>query len=55
MHFIERIVQMSKHFGYAYQREARVAFRAKQPGRAALLPEYLTIGSMIDDAELIGC
>jgi hypothetical protein len=48
-----RIPQMSKHFGYSYQREVRIAFRAKRPLRTTLQPEYLTVGSMADYAELV--
>ncbi len=50
-----RVPEMSKHFGYSYQREVRIAFRAKQPIRTTLQPEYLKIGSMTDYAELVGC
>ena len=49
-----RIPEMSKHFGYAYQREVRVAFRDRQLIRTALQPRFLTIGSMTDYAELVG-
>jgi hypothetical protein len=48
-----QIPQMSKHFGYSYQREVRIAFRAKQQLRTELHPEFLTIGSMGDYAELV--
>jgi hypothetical protein len=47
------VPEMSKHFGYAYQREVRIAFRSKQPVRAGLQPELLKIGSLSDYAELI--
>jgi hypothetical protein len=48
-----RVPEMAKHFGYSYQREVRIAFRSKQTIQTALQPEYLTIGSMADYAELI--
>jgi hypothetical protein len=48
-----RIPELSKHFGYSYQREVRIAFRAKRRVRTTLQPEYLKIGSMTDYAELI--
>jgi hypothetical protein len=47
------VPEMSKHFGYTYQREARIAFRSKQPVRTGLLPEFLKIGSLSDYAELV--
>lgn len=49
-----RVPEMSKHFGYSYQREVRIAFRAKQRVATTLQPEFLTIGSMTDYAELVG-
>jgi hypothetical protein len=48
-----RVAEMSKHFGYTYQREVRIAFRAKAPV-PSVLPVFLTIGPMTDFAELIG-
>lgn len=48
-----KVAEMSKHFGYAYQREVRIAFRSKQAVSAGLQPEFLKIGSMTDYAELI--
>lgn len=48
-----QILEMSKHFGYAYQREVRIAFRSKKPVYGALQPEYLKIGSMNDYADLV--
>lgn len=44
---------MAKHFGYAYQREVRIALRAKQAIRAALEPIHISIGAMTDYAELL--
>ena len=48
-----RVAEMSKHFGYAYQREVRIAFRPKHPVRRGLEPEFLKIGPMSDYAELV--
>jgi hypothetical protein len=48
-----KVPEMSKHFGYTYQREVRIAFRSKQSVHAALQPEFLKIGPMTDYAELI--
>lgn len=47
------VPEMLKHFRYAYQREVRIAFRSKQSLRTTLEPEFLTIGSMSEYAELI--
>lgn len=49
-----RVPEMSKHFGYSYQREVRIAFRARQRVRTTLQPEYLKIGSMTGYAESVG-
>jgi hypothetical protein len=48
-----KVPEMSKHFGYAYQREVRIAFRSKRSIRAGLQPEFLKIGPMTDYAQLI--
>lgn len=48
-----RVHEMSKHFGYAYQREVRIVLRAKRRPRADLGPEFLDIGPMTDYAELV--
>lgn len=48
-----RVHQMSKHFGYAYQREVRIVMEALRPQRQALEPEFLNIGPMDDYAELL--
>lgn len=45
--------ELSKHFGYSYQREVRIALRAKRRPRSSLQPEFLTIGAMTDYAELL--
>lgn len=45
--------EMAKHFGYAYQKEARIVFRPRQKPSAALEPVHLTIGSMRDYADLV--
>jgi hypothetical protein len=47
------IPEMSKHFGYSYQREVRIALRTKCRPPIGLQPELLTIGSMTDYAELV--
>jgi len=48
-----RVPEMSKHFGYGYQREVRIAFKAKGPIKSALEPVFLKIGPMNDFAELL--
>lgn len=48
-----RVHQMSKHFGYAYQREVRIVMEAFRTPRQALQPEFLDIGPMGDYAELL--
>ncbi|MFN3780052.1 MAG: hypothetical protein ACT6R7_11010 [Brevundimonas aurantiaca] len=45
--------EMSKPFGYAYQREYRIVFRCPKTLRAPLAPEFLEIGPMADYAELL--
>lgn len=48
-----RVHEMSKHFGYAYQREVRVILRTKHQIRTKLEPEFLDIGPMTDYAEMV--
>lgn len=48
-----RVHQMSKHFGYAYQREVRIVMEAYNMPRQPLEPEFLDIGPMDDYAELL--
>lgn len=48
-----KVPEMSKYFGYAYQREVRIAFRTRQRLLADLQPEFLKIGPMTDYAELV--
>jgi len=48
-----RTPEMSKHFGYSYQREVRVAMLARRRPTTDLQPEFLTIGPMTDYAELL--
>jgi hypothetical protein len=48
-----KIPEMSKQFGYAYQREVRIVLGAKIMPRVALQPEFLNVGSMIEYAELV--
>lgn len=45
--------EMSKHFGYAYQREIRIVLRAKRQPRGSLQPEFLDIGPMMEYADLV--
>jgi len=47
------VPEMGKHFGYAYQREVRIAFRSKTPLRGPLAPVFLKIGPITDFAELL--
>ena len=47
------IPEMSKHFGYSYQREYRIAFSATKKTKGPLQPRYITIGPMADYAELL--
>jgi hypothetical protein len=44
--------EMSKPFGYSYQREVRIVMQAKRRPSEALQPEFLDIGPMDDYAEL---
>ncbi|WP_136658786.1 hypothetical protein [Nitratireductor sp. XY-223] len=48
-----RVHQMSKHFGYAYQREVRIVMEALRTPRQTLQPEFFDIGPMGDYAELL--
>lgn len=48
-----RVHQMSKHFGYAYQREVRVVMEAYRSPKHPLEPEFLDIGPMDDYANLL--
>jgi len=48
-----RVHQMSKHFGYAYQREVRIVLEAYDMPRQPLQPEFFEIGPMNDYAELL--
>lgn len=45
--------EMSKPFGYAYQREVRIVMQATRRPRQTLEPEFLDIGPMDDYAELL--
>jgi hypothetical protein len=45
--------EICKHFGYAYQREVRIAFRSIGDVRAPLEPVFLKIGPITDFAELL--
>lgn len=48
-----KVHEMSKHFGYSYQREVRIVLRATRRPWLALEPEFLDIGPMTDYAELV--
>ena len=47
------IPEMGKHFGYAYQREYRIAFKSNSHIKYGLEPLNIKIGSMVSFAELI--
>lgn len=47
------VPQMSKHFGYSYQREVRIAFIATRRLTMTLQPQFINIGSMSEYAELV--
>ena len=48
-----RVPEMAKHFGYAYQKETRIVFRAPKRLSKPLEPVNLNIGSMRDYADLV--
>lgn len=48
-----RVHQMSKHFGYAYQREVRIVMEALRRPHQSLQPEFFDIGAMNDYTELL--
>ena len=48
-----QIPEMAKHFGYAYQKEFRIAFRPPTRVALNLEPVFLSIGSMTKYADLI--
>ena len=48
-----KVPEMAKHFGYAYQKEVRVAFRPRRGISLNLEPMFLSIGSMTDYADLV--
>jgi hypothetical protein len=48
-----KIPEMAKHFGYAYQKEFRIAFRPRRPISTNLEPLFLSVGSMKDYADLV--
>jgi hypothetical protein len=45
--------EMTKHFGYSYQREYRIAFKPTSHIKGPLAPEFITIGPMSGYAELL--
>lgn len=48
-----KIPEMAKHFGYAYQKEVRVAFRPRFRLTTPLKPLHLSIGPMSEYADLL--
>lgn len=48
-----KVPEMAKHFGYAYQKEVRVAFRPRRRVVANLEPLFMSVGSMTDYADLV--
>lgn len=48
-----RVPEMAKHFGYAYQKEVRIAFRPRQKPTTPLEPLFLSIGPMTDYADMV--
>lgn len=48
-----RVPEMTKHFGYSYQREHRIIFRPLRRSTEQLQPEFYEIGSMQDYAILL--
>jgi hypothetical protein len=47
------VPEMAKHFGYAYQKEVRVAFRPRRKPTTPLEPLFLSIGPMTDYADMV--
>ena len=47
------VPQMAKHFGYAYQREVRVAFRPRRKLSTSLEPLFLSIGPMTEYSDMV--
>jgi hypothetical protein len=48
-----RVPEMAKPFGYSYQREVRITFKARRPAPEPLKPVFLNIGPMNDYADLL--
>jgi len=48
-----KIPEMAKHFGYAYQKEFRIALLNPENGNFNLEPLHLKIGSMQDYSNLL--
>lgn len=48
-----KVPEMAKHFGYAYQKEVRIAFRPRRPITTNLEPLFLSVGSLRDYADLV--
>jgi hypothetical protein len=48
-----KTLEMAKYFGYANQKEVGIAFRPRDKIATKLEPLFMSIGSMIDYAELL--
>lgn len=48
-----KLPEMAKHFGYAYQKEARIVFKPPRRLTTPLEPIFLNIGPMSDFADLV--
>ena len=48
-----KVPEMAKHFGYAYQREVRVAFRPRRRISFDLEPIFLSVGPMTEYADFL--
>jgi hypothetical protein len=48
-----RVPEMAKHFGYAYQKEVRIAFRSRKKVFTPLEPLFLSVGPMTEFADLV--
>jgi hypothetical protein len=48
-----KVPEMAKHFGFAYQKEVRVAFRSRRKLSTPLEPVYLSIGPMAEYADFL--
>ena len=48
-----KVPEMAKHFGYAYQKEVRIALRPRHKPSNTLEPLFLSVGPMTDYADLV--